>query len=38
VYLSVLYDNRNDSCLIFLAIEGGGRWSVDRLWSDSRNE
>ena len=38
VYLSVLYDTRNDRCLIFLAIEGGGRWSVDRLWSDSRNE
>lgn len=37
-YLSVLYDTRNDRCLIFLAIDGRGRWSENRLWSDGRNE
>ena len=33
-FLSMLHDARNDLCLIFglifLAIEGGGRWSVDK--------
>ena len=33
-FLSMLHDARNDLCLIFglifLSIEGGGRWSVDK--------
>lgn len=40
-FLSMLHDARNDLCLIFglifLAIEGGGRWSVDRRWFDGNN-